>query len=417
MVRILSEVKIGKKSLSKYEKFIKADLRRKIIAESGKLKGTSIIHINSTASGGGVAELLQSQIPLERGLGINSHWLVINGDKEDMFFTITKKIHNLLQGEKGILTENEKKLYIRHNKKAFSEIKKILKKIKPDIVVIHDPQPLPLVDAIPRGIKVAFRLHIDVSSPNVRTLNFIKPLITKFDRLVVSNPLYRPEWFPKEKTDMIYPAIDPLLPKNKILPTDSVRRLAEKYGINPDEKIISQVSRFDPWKDPVGVIKAFNIARKKIPGLKLILMGSVADDDPESKEIYAEVKDFSNDDPDITLITENDDMFVNVVQSVSKVVLQKSLREGFGLTVTEAMWKGKAVIGGDTTGISSQIEDGKNGILVSSVKEAGEAILKLLNNPKLTRKMGVAARKTVQEKFLTPVMVLHHLKLYSKLLK
>ncbi len=417
MARILSEIKIGKKSLSKYEKFIKADLRKKIVAESDGLKGISIIHINSTACGGGVAELLQSQIPLERGLGINSHWLVINGDKEDMFFTITKKIHNLLQGEKGILTENEKKLYIRHNKKAFLEIKKILKKIKPDIVVIHDPQPLPLVDAIPRGIKVAFRLHIDVSSPNARTLNFIRPFITKFDRLIVSNPLYRPEWFPKEKTDIIYPAIDPLLPKNKILPPDTVRRLAEKHGINPDDEIISQVSRFDPWKDPVGVIKAFNIARKKIAGLKLILIGSVADDDPESKEIYAEVKDFSKGDPDISLITEQDNALVNVVQSISDVVLQKSLREGFGLTVTEAMWKRKAVIGGDTTGIASQIKNGKNGILVSSVKEAGEAIIKLISDPKLAKKLGVAAHKTVQEKFLTPTMVLHHLKLYSKLLK
>ncbi|NOY35713.1 MAG: glycosyltransferase [bacterium] len=417
MTKILTEIKVGRNSLLKYEKFIKADLRKKILAESEGLKGVSVVHINSTACGGGVAELLQSQIPLERGLGIDSHWVVINGDKEDMFFTITKKIHNLLQGEKGTLTENEKKLYLRHNKRAFPELKKILKKIKPDIVVIHDPQPLPLVGAIPRGIKVVFRLHIDISAPNARALNFIKPFITEFNRIVVSNPLYRPEWFPKEKTDIIYPAIDPLLPKNKILSRAAVRQLAKKYGINPDDKIVSQVSRFDPWKDPVGVIKAFNIARKKIAGLKLILIGSVADDDPESKEIYAEVKDFSNGDPDILLITKKDNTLVNVIQSASGAVLQKSLREGFGLTVTEAMWKGKAVIGGDTIGIASQIEDGKNGFLVSSIKRAGEAIIKLVGNPKLAKKMGAAARKTVQEKFLTPAMVLEHLKLYSKLLK
>ena len=417
MAKILTEIKVGEKPLSKYEKFIKADLRKKILAESGKLNGVSVVHINSTACGGGVAELLQSQIPLERGLGLDSHWVVINGDKEDMFFTITKKIHNLLQGEKGTLTENEKKLYLRHNKRAFPELKKILKKIKPDIVVIHDPQPLPLVDAIPRGIEVAFRLHIDISAPNTRVLNFIKPFIMKFNRLVVSNSLYRPDWFPAEKADVIYPAIDPLLPKNKILSRSAVRRLAKKYGINPDDKIVSQVSRFDPWKDPVGVIKAFNIARKKIAGLKLILIGSVADDDPESKEIYAEVKDFSNGDPDILLITEKDNTLVNVIQSVSGAVLQKSLREGFGLTVTEAMWKGKAVIGGDTTGIASQIENGRDGILVSSIRQAGEAIVKIFNDPKLAGKMGAAARETVREKFLTPKMVLEHLKLYSKLLK
>ena len=202
-----------------------------------------------------------------------------------------------------------------------------------------------------------------------------------------------------------------------VLGGGAARALAKKFGINPDDKIISQVSRFDPWKDPIGVIRAFNIARKKVKGLKLILIGSVAGDDPEAKEIFAEVKDFENGDPDITLITKNDNTLVNVIQTISKVVLQKSLREGFGLTVTEAMWKKKAVIGGKTIGIASQITDGKNGFLVSSIKQAADLIIKLVEDPRLAKKIGLSAHKTVQKNFLTPKMVLDHLKLYSKLLK
>ncbi len=420
MADILSETRVGERSLAAYGKFIKPALRRDILAASKSLKGLSVLHVNSTSAGGGVAELLRSQIPLERGLGVDSHWIVINGDKQDKFFAVTKKMHNLFQGEKGRLSEKEKKTYLGHNRMAFGDFRKIVEKIKPDAVIFHDTQPLPLVGAL-EGVckkpKTALRIHVDLSAPNASILKFIRPLALKCDRLVVTHPRYRPEWFPKNRTDIIYPSIDPLAPKNKILSASDIKILAKKYGVNVKEKIISQVSRFDPWKDPIGVIEAFNLARKKVIDLKLILIGSTANDDPEAKEVYENVKKFANGDPKIVLITKSDDTLVNLIQTASRVVLQKSIREGFGLTVTEAMWKKKAVIGGKTTGISLQIEHGKDGYLVSSVRQAANFIVKLLENPKLAEKMGAAARKTVQEKFLTPAMVLKHLKLYSKLLK
>jgi len=417
MSQILEEVKIKKKTLLSYKGFLSAKKYNEIQSFSKKLNGIAVMHINSTANGGGVAELLKSHIPLEKDLGIKSHWIVLNGEfHKDNFFSITKKIHNLLQGKDGALSAMEKKLYLAHNKRATPYLKEMIKKIKPDIIVIHDPQPLSLVDAIPKNVIKIFRLHIDLSSANKNALDFIKPFALKFDTLVVTAKEYRPKWFPKQKTEIIYPAIDPLLPKNSDLPKEEIKNIVKKYDINPSDKIISQISRFDPWKDPIGVIRAFNLAKKKIPDLKLVLIGSTADDDPEGKVIFEKVKKEVNGDPNITLITKRDGKLVNAIQTISRVVLQKSIREGFGLTVTEAMWKGKAVIGGKTIGIDLQIDNRKNGFLVSSVKQTADRVVELVDNPKLAKKIGASAHKTVQENFLTPSMVFKHLQLYKKLI-
>jgi trehalose synthase len=417
MQKILSEVRLKKLSFESYKKFIKAKDYKQLKSLGKDLKNLSIIHINSTSAGGGVAELLKSQVPYERSLGIKSRWIVLNGlCHKDNFFTITKKIHNFLQGEKGRLKNFEKKIYLSHNQAAFSLLRKIIKQARPDIIIIHDPQPLPLVNAIPADIFKIFRLHIDLSSPNQNVLGFLKPFILAFDRLVVTANEYRPKWFPKGKTSVIYPSIDPLLEKNKKLSKNKAGKILIKSGVSLSAPIISQVSRFDPWKDPIGVIRAFNIARKKIAGLKLILIGSAADDDPEGKEVFEKVKKFVNNDSDIFLFTRHNDLLVNAIQEVSSVVLQKSLREGFGLTATEAMWKAKAIIGGNTIGLRLQIKDKENGFIVKNSKEAGKRIIELIKNPKLAGRLGKRAQKTVQEKFILPIMVLSHFKLYKEAL-
>jgi trehalose synthase len=418
MRKTLVRVKTGKVSLPKYKKLVNSRVYGNLSARA-KNKKIKVLHVNSTANGGGVAELLKSQIPMEKGIGIDSHWITMNNLPGDSFFFVTKKIHNLLQGQKGKLTHAEKKHYLLHNKLLFDEFSAIIKKIKPNVIVIHDPQPLPLIDIIPKNIKTILRIHIDLSVPNKQALQFIKPFILKFDSVIVAHPLYAPKWIPKNKVRIIQPSIDPFNSKNKILSKKEIAVLIKKYkeyNLSQKDKIICQISRFDKWKDPVGVIKAFHIAKKKIPELKLVLIGSVASDDPESAEVFEEVQNYVRRCSNVILFNERDSKFVNLIQSISSVVLQKSLREGFGLTITEAMWKKKVVIGGKTAGIGLQIKNGYNGVLVSSIKQTADQIVELIKKPNLAKKMGEKGKLSVRKKFITPIMVEKHLAVYNSLL-
>ncbi|MFC1595253.1 glycosyltransferase, partial [Patescibacteria group bacterium] len=382
-----------------------------------------IFHINSTSKGGGVAEMLKSQIALEKDLGLDSRWLVIKPRIE--FFLITKKIHDFLQGEKGSLTEEEKNLYLTESEKIDIDLAKFFKKNKPDLIIIHDPQPMLSGCNRLAEYETILRLHVDLSKPNVSAFNFLKACAIKYDMLIVSRNDYRPKWFSKEKTAIIMPAIDPLSLKNKSLSLSTAREILLFHGVNPKRPTISQISRFDPWKDPIGVVKAYYEARNEIPDLQLILVGfTQAADDLTAVETLTKVERYAKGDPLIFIFASeknlrdvNNDIFVNATQIASDVVLQKSKREGFGLTVTEAMWKGKPVIGGDASGIKLQIKHGENGFLVSNHKDAAKYIVKLIKDNKLKAKIGKKAKKTVLQKFLLPRYIKENLEVYKKAMK
>lgn len=389
----------------------------------GKLQGLSVFHLNSTPKGGGVAELLESQVPLEHSLGVKSRWFAIRAPSR--FFVITKKIHNLLQGKAGVLSARDREFYLETNRKLGFQIRGFLKNVDEGIVVIHDPQPLAVISALPEGFIPVLRLHLDLSSPNPQILEFLRPYILKCRAVILSNKDYAKAvpWFPARRTRIIFPAINPFSAKNREMSRQAAEAMLTSLGINCTHPILSQVSRLDPWKDPVGVIQAYYRARNKVPDLELVLAGlESAQDDPEAIIVAEKVKKHAHGDPHIHLFAEyaslrglpNDD-FINALYTASTVVMQKSLREGFGLTVTEAMWKGKAVVGGKTSGISLQIKNGKNGILVSSPEEAARAVVRLVKDEKLRERLGRAAKRSVQKRFLLSRLLLDHAKLYLSL--
>ena len=419
MLNYLEEIKTQSDDIRKYSK-----LTPQIVEEcfllAKNLKKLKIFHINSTENGGGVAEMLKTQIPLEKSLEINSHWLVMRAPEE--FFEITKKIHNLLQGEKGKLKDEEKKFYQSWIKEKIGpELKRKIKKENPQIIIIHDPQPLLLIDFIPKNIFTVFRIHIDTSFANKPTLNFFRNWINKYQLGIFTHPNYRPKWWQVEKTRFITPAINPFSDKNKPMRLAQAERILNMFQINTDQPIISQVSRFDLWKDQPSTIQSYYLSKNKFPTLELILAGLFqANDDPEAKKVLEKIKKEAKGDPDIFLFSDpsklksiSNDLFINAIYTASQIIIQKSIREGFGLVVTEAMWKEKPVIGGKTSGIELQIENGKNGFLASDAKEISQYSIELLKNPSLRRKIGEEAKKTVKEKFLFPKLILEHLKIYN----
>lgn len=414
---MLPHVILAKKKIEDYQKFISNDLYQEIGELAKQLKGLKITHINATSLGGGVAEILSSLAPLMNNLGIKCHWYTLPpGEK---FFEITKKIHNSLQGEEIILTDKEKKFYLSKNK----EITRLIRDIKTDIWVIHDPQPLPLISYFSNPHPSILRLHIDLSNPQKDAWHFLLPHIEKYNKVVFSIKDFVHGDIPKEKIAIFPPAIDPLSPKNIPLSSESSGSIVQNFEINIDKPLITQISRFDIWKDPLGVIKAYYLAKKEIPDLQLALIGLIlAQDDPEAMGVFEKVKKHAKGDPDIFLFSDvmtvniENDVLVNAFQVASDVILQKSIKEGFGLTVTEAMWKEKPVIGGNVGGIKLQIEDGENGFLVDSPQQAAKRIIQLIKNPSLAKRMGRKAKTTVREKFLIPRLLKDYLKLFTELI-
>jgi len=391
---------------------------------AAKLKGKKVIHVNATPFGGGVAEILRSQVPFEQYLGIQSRWLVLRAPKQ--FFVITKKIHNLIQGKPGLLSADEKNFYLGVNQELSQRFQKILEKLNPDIVFIHDPQPLPLIQFLSPNCPVILRLHIDLSSPNPSIIEFLRPFIERYQSVILSSKDYLSalRFLKKSLVKIIPPAIDPLTAKNCPMDKRTAALILEKLEINYLKPVIAQVSRFDPWKDPLGVIKAYYIAKKEIENLQLVLAGfQLAKDDPEAAMVFKEVEKHAKGDPDIFLFSDprqlgdvQNDIFINALYTTSALIIQKSIREGFGLTMTEAMWKGKAVIAGKTSGALLQIKNNKNGVLVSSPEEAAGAIVRLIKNERLRERLGKAARQSAKERFLMPKHVLSNIKEYQSLL-
>ncbi|MEW6409630.1 MAG: glycosyltransferase [Nitrospirota bacterium] len=355
------------------------------------LNNRSFLHINSTRTGGGVAEILQRMIPLLKELGINARWEVIEGNEK--FFEITKKIHNALQGNVERITNDMWQQHYEVNRENSEKIS-----LYADAVVIHDPQPIPLVEFKKNG-KWIWRCHIDVSNPLKEIYNYLSRYCEKYDAAIFSVAKFT-RAMPIDEF-ITPPSIDPISEKNRELTDGEIKEISERLQIPIDRPIILQVSRFDRFKDPIGVIKAYRLV-KRYNDCILILAGSPATDDPEGEIVLNEVKEYAANDPDIhvLLLPPFSDREINALQRVATIVLQKSLKEGFGLTVSEAMWKGKPVIGGATGGIPLQIIHGVTGFLVHSVEGTAFRVRQFLNNPEMAKRMGEKGREYVRNNFL-----------------
>ena len=393
--------------LSAYEKIVGSREIEEILTLADKLKGISVVHINSTFQGGGVAEILRSLIPLFNLVGIHCRWEVIQGTEK--FFRTTKFFHNLLQGlslgEKQSVTLDMLDEYRRVNRENIKNID-----LASDVVVIHDPQPAALIEAKENN-KWIWRCHIDLSHPHKETWDFLDFYISKYNAAIFSREDFvQPSPLPHY---VIPPSIDPLSEKNKRLSTHQIKSVFRKLKISRNKPILLQVSRFDYFKDPLGVIKVYHQVKKKLD-CRLVLAGGEAKDDPESLQVLKQIREKARGDPDIHILNLPPDSFleINALQRGADIIIQKSLREGFGLTVTEALWKARPVVGGNVGGIKLQIKQNENGFLVNSIEEAADKVEYLLQNPSRAREMGEAGRKVVKDKFL----ITRHLKDYLKLL-
>ncbi|HVN22557.1 MAG TPA: glycosyltransferase [Syntrophorhabdales bacterium] len=371
-----------------------------------RLSGKSFLHINSTRLGGGVAEILQRMVPILAELGIEARWDIIEGDQR--FFDITKKIHNALQGDQVQISAEMWDYHAEINKKNAERLN-----LEADAVLIHDPQPAPLIE-FRTGGKWIWRCHIDLSNPAKDVAHFLKGYCEKYDAAIFSVAKFVMPMTINQF--IILPSIDPLSEKNREVTKEEIEETAERLHIPADRTILLQVSRFDLFKDPVGVIQAYRMV-KKYNDCILILAGSPATDDPEGEAVLAAVREFAADDPDIyiLMLPANSDREINVLQRMATVILQKSLKEGFGLTVAEGMWKGKPVIGGAAGGIPMQIVDGLNGFLVHSVEGAAFRVRQLLNNPEMSREMGQRAKDHVRTNFLITRQIRDYLAVWYSL--
>jgi trehalose synthase len=385
-----------------YEPFIGSENVERIREKARKLKDLRVANFNSTYYGGGVAETISSLTLLMNRLGLRTEWRVIQGTAD--FFSITKKMHNALQGGEIDLSSIKKEIY----EQVIYE-NSVRNFLDHDFVIVHDPHPLPFIEHYEKKCPWIWRCHIDLSRPDAEMWKYLRHWIDQYDAVIVSCPEYEQEMKPPQRVFM--PAINPFSIKNRQLSDKDIDERLAHYKVPTDLPLVVQVSRFDPWKDPEGVVEAFKLARKKVDG-RLVLLGNFATDDPEGREIFESLCACQGE--HILILTSGDDTaLVNALQTRAAVVLQKSLREGFGLTVAEAMWKGTPVIGGNVGGIRYQIENGVNGFLVSSTEEAAECIVRLLKDEKLRKEIGQKARETVREQFLLTRYIEQYLDLFA----
>ncbi len=376
------------------------------------LKNKSVTHVNSTAFGGGVAEILNSMVPLMEDVGLDVHWEVIKGSFG--FFNVTKKIHNALQGMNVQLTEDEQRTYVDFNK-----INSDSTVLDTDFVIIHDPQPAALVEFYPnKANKWIWRCHIDLSTPNLAVWSFLEHYLARYDAAIFTSKEYVLPGIKIRKIHISPPSINPFTDKNRDLSESTVRSILEKHGVSPDRPIICQVGRFDPWKDPLGAEDVYRIVKKEIPQVQLLLIAGMATDDPEGWLFLEKAARHVGEDPDVHLLTDLkgvNDLEVNAFQRASQVALQMSLREGFGLSVTEALWKGVPVVGRKVGGIPLQVIDGQTGFLIETVEQAAEKTLYLLKHPEEAKQIGSNGREHVRKNFLLVGHLKDHLKLFLEL--
>ena len=411
---LVNEVGVTPVRLADYEGIVPDDQLEEIHGLAKSLRGLSVIHLNSTADGGGVAEILRSFVPLMRDVGLDASWHVIEGNDE--FFGTTKKMHNQLQGAEGDMSSEEWNAYIDHVHSVGGSI--ISNGLAADAWFMHDPQTLPLGGYLPQGSPRTWICHIDTTNPNPELAERVIPLMGAYDSIMFSLDEFVPGQLEHDRVRIAPPAIDPLRMKNRPPAPDAVREALSRIGIDTQRPLISQLARFDRWKDPWGVIDAYRMVKKEIPGLQLALAGVItAKDDPEAWDVVVDVRKYAGSDPDIHIYDDPaqvGDLEVAALQTGSDVVLQKSLREGFGLSVTEALWKGTPTIAGRCGGIRQQIDDGRTGFLVGSVDECADKILLLLKDREFAAEMGAAGKEFVRERFLLPRLLRDYMRVIDE---
>ena len=410
---MLQEVALAQKSLADYTHIVGRGLVEQINELSVPLKGKRVLHVSATAFGGGVSEILYTIVPLMCDVGLDAHWQVIFGREE--FFNATKLLHNSLQGDPATLTAAQWKLF-----DEFNELNADGLQGEWDAIVVHDPQPIGLRrGAAEAGGKWIWRCHIDLSEPNPEPIERLMPLMSEYDASVWHMEQYVPAGMNSNPgITVIPPAIDPLSPKNMAFSPEDAAFVCGQFGIDIDRPLITQVSRFDPWKDPMGVIDAYRRVTEEIPEVQLALVGSMATDDPEGWEFFQKTFEYADSDPDIKILNNLNNVGaieVNAFQSQSDVVLQKSIREGFGLTVTEALWKGRPTIAGNVGGIPLQIKDGETGFLVDSSQECALRCTEVLADPELGKRLGRGGKEHSREHFLSPRLLRDWLSLFNSL--
>ena len=396
---MLRQVNVGHKSLADYHSIVSRELMAEIRELAATVQGVRVCHVNATSFGGGVAEILYSLVPLMNDAGLRADWKVMFGREE--FFDVTKAMHNALQGDPRGITEDDRRIFERYNVLNAGGLDGDY-----DVMIIHDPQPAGIRQYSPRNesAKWVWRCHIDLSAPNPEVLEFLRPMINAHDMAVFHMAGYVPEG-PMPETVVMPPAIDPLAPKNMALSAEDAAYIVNQFGLDAERPLILQVSRFDPWKDPLGVIDAYRAVKRRRPEVQLALVGSMATDDPEGWDYYNRTVDYADGDPDIYILSNLNNVGgveVNAFQTHAAVVLQKSIREGFGLTVTESLWKARPTIGGNVGGIPLQIVDGETGWLVNSPDECADRIVRVLDRPDEARAMARRGKQHVRHDFLTP---------------
>jgi trehalose synthase len=409
---VLQEVPTGHKSLADYTHIAGRGLIERIRELAEPLQGKSVLHVSATAFGGGVSEILYTLVPLMSDVGLDCHWQVITGQEE--FFNVTKLMHNSLQGDPQAISDQQWEVFEAYNQMNAQSLEG-----EWDVVIVHDPQPAGMkAIAGEHARRWIWRCHIDLSTPNPSTIERLKPLITGYDASVWHLQQYVPDGLDGGLVKICPPAIDPLSPKNMALSPEDASFVCEQFGIDTDRPLICQVSRFDPWKDPMGVIDAYRQVRESVPDAQLALVGSMATDDPEGWDFFQRTFRHADGDPDIKILNNLNNVGaieVNAFQSQADVCMQKSIREGFGLTVSEALWKGRPTIGGNVGGIPLQIEDGVTGFLVDSSEAAARRSIEILEDPELAKRLGRTGKEHAREHFLTPRLLRDWLDLFTEL--
>jgi trehalose synthase len=409
---MLPLVNTGTKSLADYATIVSRGLMEEIRRLAEPLQGLRVVHVSATAFGGGVAEIQYTLVPLMRDAGLDVEWRIIRG-RED-FFNVTKAIHNGLQGDPRPLTAEDRDVFRHYNALNAGEFDDD----GYDFVIVHDPQPAGMIESFSASdAKWVWRCHIDLSEPNREVLELLLPSLTRYDATVFSMPQYVPKGTSLPKAYIWPPAIDPLAPKNMALSPEDAAYILDQFGLDVQRPLITQVSRFDPWKDPLGVIDAYREAKREWPDLQLALVGSMAHDDPEGWDYYNRTVAYANGDPDIYILSNLNNVGsveVNAFQVHSAAVVQKSTREGFGLTVSEALWKARPTVAGRVGGIVAQIRDGESGWLVDNPSECAAACMEILADPAAARQRGLRGKEDVRRRFLTPRLLRDWLVLFNR---
>jgi trehalose synthase len=410
---VLQLVNVGHKALRDYATIATRGLMDEIRRLAEPLEGKRVVHLSATAFGGGVAEINYTLIPLMQDAGLEVEWRIIRGQEE--FFNVTKTIHNALQGAPEGLSAEDKAIFLRYQELNAAEFEN-----DADFVIVHDPQPIGMIGCCPGSrAQWIWRCHIDLSTPNPDVLDFMVPSLRKYDAAIFHRRQYVPQEVSGLPQSFIWPpAIDPLAPKNMALSAEDAAYIVDQFGIDVERPLLTQVSRFDPWKDPLGVIDAYRQVKAEAPDVQLALVGSMAHDDPEGWDFYHRTVGYADGDPDIYILSNLNNVGsveVNAFQVHSAAVLQKSIREGFGLTVSEALWKARPTVAGRVGGIVDQIVDHETGWLVDSPSACAEACLEILDDPLGARRLALRGKEVVRRNFLTPRLLRDWLVLFNRL--